>query len=165
MLEIKIPSIKVISVNQKNMLRAMFRKGTREELKKILDEKGRIIFCNRLGEFGQADMAGIMHFLSRQVTAMYFKAKRYKQFQDELKIEIFKAMQGMRRPTYKKNIQLLISISTYLDIDNPVKGIIDVLAEIGIIENDREIRKLKVVKTPAKRGSVESLIIKVEGEQ
>lgn len=165
MIEIKIPVIKVISQNQKMQGRAMFRKGTRTELLSILNKKAHYLFCNNIGKFGYADMDEIMRFLTRNQIAMFYKTKKFKDFENNLRIEILKSIANKPRQIFRKDIQVLIQIKTYLDIDNPVKGIIDTLCAVGIIENDREIIKLKIVKYGAKRGSSENIIIKIDGRQ
>ncbi len=159
MLEIRIPEIKVISQNQKIQVRAMFRKGTREALQELLNTRSKFT-----AQFSPADMQAIMSFLFRKMIGMLYNGTKYKQFESNLKIEILKAHFNKKMPRYKKNVQVLIAISTYLDIDNPVKGIIDVLCKLGIIENDRDIIKLKIIKTPTKRGRLEALIIKIDGD-
>jgi hypothetical protein len=55
-----------------------------------------------------------------------------------------------------------IEISTYKDIDNCVKLIIDAVAGAGIIENDRSVLQLYVEKIPRKKGEPERLIVSVE---
>ena len=60
------------------------------------------------------------------------------------------------KPPYRVDIYL----ETYLDIDNPIKLIVDCLG--NCIENDREILELSVVKKKVKRGRSGQLIVWVE---
>lgn len=60
------------------------------------------------------------------------------------------------KPPYAVHIYL----ETYLDIDNPLKAIIDSLNKT-VIEDDKLIHELKVYKRPIKRGHVSSLKVYV----
>lgn len=55
---------------------------------------------------------------------------------------------------------LYIYLDTYLDIDNPLKCIIDSIEKA--IENDKHIIELHVFKNPIKRGKSGKLLIKIK---
>lgn len=52
-----------------------------------------------------------------------------------------------------------IEVWTYLDIDQCLKGVIDVLEEIGLISNDRNIFRLDVKKVPMKKNKRDRIYI------
>lgn len=76
---------------------------------------------------------------------------QYRDFKNELFFNLIKPKKTLN-PPYK----ITIYIKTYLDIDNPVKAIHDVL-ENGIISNDRKVHHLEVIKIEGKRGHLSSL--------
>ena len=62
------------------------------------------------------------------------------------------------KPPYKMKIEM----KTALDIDNPVKAIMDGLQLAGVIENDSHVLELQLKKVPAKRNEMNKLKIEVE---
>jgi len=76
---------------------------------------------------------------------------QYKVFKQILFYEIKKPKVEIK-PPYVVHIYL----ETYLDIDNPLKPILDVL-EGSIINNDRYIEKLIIDKIPGKKGRDSSI--------
>lgn len=61
----------------------------------------------------------------------------------------------------QENISVEITIVTYKDIDSIQKIIFDAMEEIGLIENDRYIKHVTVIKLACKRGQVENLKIRI----
>jgi len=55
-----------------------------------------------------------------------------------------------------------ILFSAYIDIDNPIKPTLDALQESGIIDNDKNIIELSIIKSPIKRGQPGSISIYIE---
>jgi Holliday junction resolvase RusA-like endonuclease len=77
------------------------------------------------------------------------------------KIDLIKCMRSVKiLPPYSVSIEL----KTPTDIDAPIKAIFDALEKKGIIDNDKNILDLKMRKIIAKRGSLGSIKIDVEGE-
>jgi Holliday junction resolvase RusA-like endonuclease len=60
---------------------------------------------------------------------------------------------GFINPPYS----IEIHAEMYLDIDNPVKCIIDALGDSGIIDNDKNILECHLYKTKIKKGSTGNL--------
>ena len=159
MVKIEIPDIKVISQNQKMQARAYMRKGSRERLRQLL-----IAFS----VYDSAAIDHIMKFFYRESMAMVYKTGKFKKFENDLRNKIIAGIKGERRK-YKNNVIIKIKIKTYLDIDNSVKAILDNLFNAGLLENDRDVLKLGIIKYPAKRGGRESITIEIsdggEGEK
>ena len=61
-------------------------------------------------------------------------------------------------PPYKITVQS----SQYEDIDANLKIMLDALECAGVIENDRMVHSLKILKTPIKRGGEQSHYIRVD---
>jgi Holliday junction resolvase RusA-like endonuclease len=58
--------------------------------------------------------------------------------------------------------RLQIEFGGYIDIDAPIKCILDGIATAGVICNDREVYELKVIKYPQKKGADNWLIVHIE---
>lgn len=82
----------------------------------------------------------------------------YRKCKKEL-IELFK-QPGYLPP--EKPYEVTIESDQYSDVDSKVKIICDALEGAGIIENDKYIEKLEVIKYPIKRGGDEVHIIRVK---
>ena len=65
------------------------------------------------------------------------------------------------KPPYR--VQIFLAM--YLDIDNPVKCILDGLADAGIIDNDRNITELLVIKEPIKKNKLGRIKVDIFGGQ
>ena len=63
-------------------------------------------------------------------------------------------------PLYK----IKITTQMYIDIDNPIKPIFDAIQAKGIIDNDKNIVDLQIIKIPIKKGSPGSINIKIMGD-
>jgi Holliday junction resolvase RusA-like endonuclease len=63
--------------------------------------------------------------------------------------------------TLKGKVLVEIVVSTYKDIDNVIKPVIDSLQKAEVIEDDRNVSKLYIVKNEIKKGSPDSIIVKV----
>jgi len=57
------------------------------------------------------------------------------------------------RPPYSVEIYM----QTYIDIDNPLKCILDSLQISGVIENDRKIEEVHLFRVARKRGALSDL--------
>lgn len=89
-------------------------------------------------------------------------SKRTKKLINTPEYNIFKTMlfYSIKKPKVKieKPYAIHIFMETYIDIDNPIKAILDSL-EGTIIENDRHVEKLYLDKIPRKKGHKSSLIV------
>jgi Holliday junction resolvase RusA-like endonuclease len=59
----------------------------------------------------------------------------------------------------KKPYEIKIEYSGYVDIDAFIKPLFDGLEDTEIIENDRYIEKLEIIKKPIKRGKLGTLTV------
>ena len=97
----------------------------------------------------------------------WFTTKDYKQCKTDL-TTIFKDqyifVNEIEKEEIKESEDLIMKIDlvTYKDIDNPIKLIIDIINDIGIIKDDKYITKLILTKKPIKRGYPESLKIQID---
>ncbi len=85
-----------------------------------------------------------------------FLAKEYREACKILKILMRKNCGVLQAP-----YEVIINVETYLDIDNFLKPLFDVMQELEIIGNDRDIIRLEVNKKPSKRGSLNKLRVEV----
>jgi Holliday junction resolvase RusA-like endonuclease len=58
--------------------------------------------------------------------------------------------------------RLQIEFGGYIDIDAPIKCIMDGIETAGVIYNDREVYELKVIKYPQKKGADNWLIVHID---
>ena len=61
----------------------------------------------------------------------------------------------------KKNICAEMEIHTCKDLDNIIKGILDVCQSLGYIKNDREVIEIRAKKVKIKRGHQELIKVKL----
>lgn len=80
-----------------------------------------------------------------RTTGRLFVKKEYREFKDCIKKNCL--LSGEMQGPYSVKIDM----ETHLDIDNPVKAILDGMASAGIISDDKEILSLVVSKTKTKR--------------
>ena len=71
----------------------------------------------------------------------------YRNFKKEIEYCIVKPSEKILRP-----YRVTIEFTMYHDIDAPVQTILDALESAGIIDNDRYITELNIVKNTTKRG-------------
>ena len=81
--------------------------------------------------------------------------REYRAFKDML-------LHSLKRAVLIGPYAVHVLYSGYIDIDNPIKAILDALETKGIIDNDKYILSLRVNKAPLKRGQAGSLIVHVE---
>ena len=55
-----------------------------------------------------------------------------------------------------------IFVEGYLDIDNAIKVTLDALQEKGVIDDDKNVLELNIIKVPAKRGTPGSITVYVD---
>lgn len=55
-----------------------------------------------------------------------------------------------------------IFIEGYLDIDNAIKVTLDAIQEKGVIDDDKNVLELNIIKVPAKRGTPGSIAVYVD---
>jgi Holliday junction resolvase RusA-like endonuclease len=85
-----------------------------------------------------------------------YMSKEYKEFKELL-------VQCMCKTQIQPPYRVIIETEMYIDIDNPIKVIIDAMQTAGVIEDDRHIIKLDVYKKQVKRNAENKLRILVEG--
>lgn len=90
-------------------------------------------------------------FISRN----YVISQEYRNFYDLLFIS---CLSIKINPPY----DIEIIMSTYLDIDAILKGILDVLKKKEVIEDDRFVLRLTLTKTPIKRNLPSSLKVSIQ---
>jgi len=61
------------------------------------------------------------------------------------------------------DIELTMCLYRLTDTDAPIKALLDALEDARIIENDRQIRNMTVIRSDHKRGQEDSLIIVILG--
>lgn len=91
-------------------------------------------------------------------TRKLYSNSEYKQFKACLINELNANHVNQIAPPYYVDIYM----ETYLDIDAPIKAILDALQEHGCIINDRDVLSLSVQKKQIKKGTKSSLQIVVE---
>lgn len=84
-----------------------------------------------------------------RITGRLFLSKEYREFKELI---AFSTHKTLIEPPY----HIVIEITTYKDIDACIKPILDGL-ERNVIENDKDIIKLTIVKKPVKKNSIEYL--------
>jgi len=75
-----------------------------------------------------------------------FKTERYKQW---IKLGLW-MVKGIEKQEKPYNIEIDFYMSKLMDIDNPVKGFLDLLKKANIIEDDRYIETLHIRKIVSK---------------
>ncbi len=75
-----------------------------------------------------------------------FKTPKYKKW-TEYMLWLLKSVKPQEKP-YRIEIDLYIAM--LMDIDNPIKPILDTLTKSGVIEDDRYIEKLTIRKIVSK---------------
>ncbi len=60
------------------------------------------------------------------------------------------------------NLPITVAVHTYKDIDNVQKIIFDSMQLAGVIDNDRLIEDIRIVKFPVKRGKPDRIEIFIE---
>ena len=55
-----------------------------------------------------------------------------------------------------------IFVEGYLDIDNAIKVTLDAIQEKGVIDDDKNVLELNVIKVPATRGASGSIAVYVD---
>lgn len=91
-------------------------------------------------------------------TSTFKLSTAYKNFKTILFYSL-KRLPELLKPPYK----ITIYVKTYIDIDNPLKPILDTL-EDTIIENDRRVIHLEIIKIEGVRGRPSSIRVFAEGE-
>lgn len=87
-------------------------------------------------------------------TGRFFASQDYKNFKNI--IYMF-----LKRIKVKKPYALYVDIETHIDIDNPIKPVLDAIQESGIIDNDRNIERLYIDKKSIKRNEQNRIKIKI----
>ena len=59
------------------------------------------------------------------------------------------------KPPYK----IKIAVSCYIDADNCAKAVLDALQTKGIIDDDKNVLRIEIVKTPIPRGKTGSITV------
>lgn len=88
-------------------------------------------------------------------TKKFFLNKDYKAFKKLI-------MVYCRKVKVESPYHIVIIFDGYIDIDNPIKPILDGMEEAGVIINDRYIIQLTVKKNPLPRGKKNKLKIFIE---
>lgn len=57
---------------------------------------------------------------------------------------------------------IFIDVETHKDTDNVIKGVLDLLEHIQLINNDKNVTRLEIHKTPRKRGEPEEIHIEIQ---
>ena len=79
-----------------------------------------------------------------------FKTPKYKKWAEDM-LWLLKQLKPQEKP-YKIEIDLYIAM--LMDIDNPIKPILDALTKSGVIEDDRYIEKLIIRKIVSKEKKI-----------
>jgi len=92
-----------------------------------------------------------------------FKTTKYKDYEKEITalLRQYKLVRGVFKGKVGVDIIFFLKRASATDIDNPVKLILDVLVKNGIIEDDRNIWKLKIEKKKSDRDFMEIEISKI----
>ena len=90
----------------------------------------------------------------------FILSKRYRDFKDEIYWLTMAARRGFFYHD-KSQFVMRIKMETYMDIDNPVKAIIDGMF-MALLADDKNIRVLQIVKTPIKRGQLSNIEVELE---
>ena len=93
---------------------------------------------------------------NRKTGRMYIN-KDYRQFKDEIT-----KLTNLNARDLKPPYQVSIEFESYLDIDNPIKAILDGIEDSEVIKNDKDILRLFVIKRHIPRGRPGKLKITVE---
>ena len=96
----------------------------------------------------------------KYISGKFILSKRYREFKDEIYWLTMAAKRGFFYDD-KSQFYMKINMDTYLDIDNPIKAIIDGMF-MALLCDDRNIRLLSVKKNPIKRGQLSNLEIELE---
>jgi len=88
-----------------------------------------------------------------KVKRLYLKSK-YRAFKKLIK---FSCVKTKIDPPY----EVCIKLTGNLDIDNTIKPILDGLGSAGVIDNDRNVHRLLVIKIPEKNAAKQSLKVYV----
>ena len=96
----------------------------------------------------------------KYISGKFVLSKRYREFKDEI---YWLTIAAKRDFVYNEKSQfyMKINMDTYLDIDNPIKAIIDGMF-MALEVSDKNIRLLHIVKNPIKRGKLSNLEIELE---
>lgn len=90
-------------------------------------------------------------------TGKLFLSPEYRKFKKFLIDEIKSNTKLTINPPYYVEIR----VKTYLDIDNCIKVILDACEESGVIDNDKHVYGLLVLKEELKKGTKSSLEVHV----
>jgi Holliday junction resolvase RusA-like endonuclease len=90
-------------------------------------------------------------------TKKFFLSPKYRAFKE---LVSHSCVKEKIKPPY----MVLIRLVADLDIDNPLKPILDGLEAAGVVDNDKNIQRLTIVKIPLKKSSedVQSLTVHVK---
>jgi Holliday junction resolvase RusA-like endonuclease len=83
-------------------------------------------------------------------TGRYYNNEEYENFKNIIFLLCKKVK--IKKPYFVK-----INIETHVDIDNPIKPILDAIEKAGVIENDKYIEKLHINKKRIKRNEQNKL--------
>lgn len=89
-----------------------------------------------------------------QKTGKFFSSQEYKNFKNIV-------CMFLKRIKVKKPYALYIDIETYIDIDNPIKPVLDAIQESRIIDSDRNVERLYIDKKSIKRNEQNRIKIKI----
>ena len=87
-------------------------------------------------------------------TGKFFASQEYKNFKNI--IYMF-----LKRIKVKKPYALYIEIETHIDIDNPIKPVLDAIEQSGIIDNDKYVERLYIDKKTIKRNEQNRIKINI----
>lgn len=93
---------------------------------------------------------------SKPYLAVVYETKEYKEFKDSLK----SVMVGPRMRGYV-DLRIEVCLSTGADTDGPIKPIMDALKEAEVIEDDRFVRNLKVLRSYHKKGLKDIIAVEI----
>ena len=92
---------------------------------------------------------------NKYISRKYILSKPYREFK---KLIIDNCTKVQIKPPYFVTMEF----ETYKDLDAPIKPCLDALEDAGVIDNDRNVLGLHVIKTPTKRGKKENIKISIE---
>ena len=91
-------------------------------------------------------------------TGKLFNNSEYKQFKEALKQDMAQRhVKPVESPYYVD-----IYMETYVDIDAPIKAILDAMESYGVIDNDKNVLQLSVQKRQIGKGKKSKLQIVVD---
>ena len=97
--------------------------------------------------------------LNKKYVKVGILTKEYRKYKEDLE-EAFNQIEKPEQPL-EGRIKTRIEVGMYLDIDNILKPIHDILQKCNIIKNDKDIVQTIIKKIPQKRGAPEWLKVEV----